>query len=203
MPSETDVLNDALGQIGAASIVAIDDGSTNANYCLTFYPTVRDGLLRSARWNFAETRVELAQDLTPPVTEYAYRYTLPSDLLKINEYAGANPVSVTAWPFENQRLLTRYKIEGRSLVSNDGQAFIVYTARITNPDLWDASFYQVVATWLASKLASAILHDLKMSAMLLSNAVNVLLPLAAAVDGQEGTPDRFIVNDLTWGRNRV
>lgn len=206
MASETDVLNDALGQIGAASITAIDDGSTNALACLTFYPTLRDGLLRSARWNFAEVRVQLAQDLTVPVTEYAYRYALPNDpwCLKVNDYAGANPTAaaVQVWPFERP-VTPRYKIEGRFLLSNDGTAYIVYTARITNPDQWDAIFYQLVTTWLASKLATALLHDPKMAAALLSNAVNALLPLAAAVDGQEGTMDAFVVNDLLWGRTGV
>ena len=207
MASETDVLNDALGQIGAATITAIDDGSTNANACLIFYPTLRDGLLRSARWNFAETRMELAQDITPPITEYAYRYALPNDpwCLKVNDYAGANPTTTaTFWAFESRlRLAPRYKIEGRYLLSNDGKAYIVYTARITNPDQWDAIFYQLVTTWLASKLATALLHDPKMAAALLSNAVNLILPLAVAVDGQEGTIDPFIVNDLLWGRGHV
>jgi hypothetical protein len=204
MPSETDCLNDALSQVGAAPISAIDDGSTNANYCLTFYPSLRDGLLRSHRWNFAETRQELAQEVTPPVTEYTYRYALPNDpyCLKVHEYAGGNPVAVVAWPFE-QQLLPRYKIEGRFLVSNDGQAFIVFTGRIENPDLWDATFYQLMTTWLASKLATAIHHDQKMSAALLTNATTILLPLATAVDGQEGSQEPFIVNNLLWGRNRV
>lgn len=202
MPSETDLLNDSLSQIGAAAITAIDDGSTNANHCLTFYPTLRDGLLRSHRWNFAETRLELAQDVTPPVTEYAYRYTLPATCLQVREYAGSNPTAATGVAFEYQRL-PRYKIEGRSLVSNDGKAFIVYTSRIENPDLWDAIFYQLVSVWLASKLATAIHHDAKMAMALMAYATNTILPLATAVDGQEGSQEPFIVNDLIWGRSRV
>ena len=83
MPAEVDCLNDALSQLGAATITDIADGSTNANHCLRLYPALRDGLLRSAHWNFAMTRVELAQDVTPPLFEFSYAYTLPADCLKL------------------------------------------------------------------------------------------------------------------------
>jgi hypothetical protein len=202
MASETDCLNDALGQIGAASISAIDDGSTNANFCLRFYAPLRDGLLRSHHWNFAIKRVELALDVVAPVTQYAYAYTLPADNLKVIDYAGANPTSLVApyvlWP--GVRYQPIYKIESGKLLSNDGQAWITYLRRVENPDEWDALFYQVVATQLASKLAAAIPKDMKKAEALLSQAVNILLPLALASDGQEGSTEPFVVDDLTWGR---
>lgn len=203
MASETDCLNDALTQIGAATVAAIDDGSANANKCLVLYPPLRDMLLRMHHWNFAVKRVELALDVTAPVTGFAYAYTLPSDNMKVVEYAGANPV-VSGEPYGlitgDQRAIPYYKIESGKLLSNDGQAWIVYIRRVTNADEWDSLFYQVLTTWLASKLALAIPKDTKKSAELLNMAVNVLLPQALAVDGQEGSTDRFIVDDLIWGR---
>jgi hypothetical protein len=203
VPSETDCCNDALGQIGAAKITAIDDESINANHCLVFYPPLRDSLLRSHHWNFSITRVQLAQDVAPPVTGFAYAYTLPPDCLKVIEYAGSNPV-LSGEPYglitDQYRPIPYYKIEGGKLLSNDGVAYIVYIRQVTNADEWDALFYQVIATWLASKLAAAIPKDMKKSAELLNVAVNVLLPQALAVDGQEGAQDRFIVDDLIWGR---
>src|SRR3990167_5668634 len=176
MPSQTDLLNDALGQIGAARITAIDDGSINANHCQTFYPALRRGLLRSHHWNFAEARVQLAQDAVGPVFEYTFSYTLPADLWRM------------------------FKVEGRKLLSNDGEVKIVYVQDVTDPNLWDAIFYQTIAAWLASKLASAISKDAKLSQALLIEATRVLLPLALAVDGQESLVTPFIVDDLMWGR---
>ena len=109
MPSETDFLNDALGQIGAARITAIDDGSVNANHCSTFYGPLRRSVLRSHHWNFAETRVELAQDVAPPAFEFAFAYTLPADLLKIKEYFGTNPdtTALVLLPDMGVRVLSR------------------------------------------------------------------------------------------------
>ena len=203
MASETDCLNDALAQIGAQPVSAIDDGTTNANLCLRFYPPLRDALLRSHHWNFSITRVQLALDVTPPVTGFAYAYTIPPDSLKVIDYAGSLPV-IIGIPYgmisNGVRLTPVYRIEGNKLFSNDGQAFIVYIKKVTNLDLWDPLAYQVLCTQLASKLALAIPKDGKKAAELMSTAMNVLLPQALAVDGQEGSIEAYQVDDLTWGR---
>ena len=200
MPSETDLLNDALGQIGAARVTAIDDGSTNANHCLTFYPPLRDGLLRGHHWNFIVTRVQLALDVLAPVSGYAYSYALPSDCLKVIDYGGTLPVSAGVVTLDQRYgVVEHYKIEGRKLLSNDGQAFITYLRRETNPDVWDAMFYQAMTAFLASKLASAITKDSKKS-MALWQQGETMLSQAMAVDGQENSIEPYIVDDLLWGR---
>ena len=202
MPSETDLLNDALSQIGEVSIGSISDGTTNADYCQALYPALLDSILRSHHWNFALTRVALSADVDTPVYEFAYQYTLPADCLKVVAYAGGDTSTVTMWYSEGYRAHPLpFKIEGRKLYSNDGVVYIQYLARKTNPAEWDALFYQVVATWLASKLAMAITKDAKKSNALLQQAVTVLLPMALAVDGQEGSIEPFHTDDLLWGRS--
>ena len=192
MPSETDLLNDALGQIGEDLITAIDDGSRNANACQDFYPELRDSALRSHTWNFAMTRVELALDATAPLYGYAYSYSLPTDCLKIVEYNG----STTGFG-------RRYKKEGAHILTNDTQVFIQYITRITNPDLWDAMFYQYLATHLASKLCSAIPKDTKKADALLKTAMEILLPTAMSVDSQEEPVQPIRSRALIWGRNPI
>jgi hypothetical protein len=199
--TETECLNDALGQIGAARITSIDDGSVNANHCLVFYRPLRDGLLRSHFWNFALKWVELAQDVPAPTLGYSYSYELPSDFLRLKQYAGSLPTTPDAFWFlhPGTRFLTNYKIEGTKLRTNDGQAFIQYVRRIDNPDEWDPLFYQGVATTLASKLAMAIRKDPKLSMALLSQGES-FISQAMAIDGQEGSSEPFVSDDLTWGR---
>jgi|SRR3989304_7130698 len=197
MPSETDLLNDSLSQIGANRITGIDDGSVNANHCLTLYPSLRKALLRSHHWNFAEHRAELAQNVTPPLFEFSFSYTLPSDSLKVKEYNGSSLDTTNLTLFD---VLERFKIEGRNLFTNDGEVKIVYIQDITDPNVWDPLFYQVLASWLASKLAMAITKNVEMSRSLLEDAVNILLPFAVAVDGQEGTITPFRSDDLIMGR---
>ncbi len=202
MASQTDLLNDALGQIGATRISAIDDGSINANHCQVFFPPLRDGLMRAHHWNFLITRVQLSLDVAVPVSEFAYAYTLPSECLKVLDYSGSAPsasTSMVAWPNGFPRYTPLFKIEGRKLLSNDGQAYIVYLRRETNPDLWDAMFYQTVVTFLAAKLAMAIPKDAQRALGLTQQGEHLLLA-AMAIDGQEGSTEPFVVDDLLWGR---
>lgn len=183
MPSEVDLINDALSQIGAAPITALDDGSVAANHAKRFYPSLRDAAIRAHHWNFAMARATLAASATPPPFEFTYAYPLPSDWLKIVQYNGKTNT-------------TEYRVEGRDVLTDDATVQIVYLRRITNPDVWDALFYQMMSTWLASKFANAIAKDTKKAESLLNQALSVLLPFATAIDGQEGSVEPMTVDDL-------
>lgn len=199
MPSETDLLNEALGQIGASRITAIDDGSVNAVHCKTFYDTTRDALLRMHHWNFATGRALLSASVTAPLFEYTFDYPLPADYLKMREYNSV-PVNSGNYIWWEGQWVSRYVIEGLSLLSNDTPVYILYTKRVIDPNIYDALFYQTLTTWMASKLANAIPKDHKKASDLLSMAMNLLLPSAVSVDGQEGTVVPLVSDSLTWGR---
>jgi len=198
VPSETDLLNDALGSIGASRITAIDDGSTNANHCQTFYPALRDAWLTFCHWKFNKARIELAADATPPLFEFAFSYTLPSDNLKLIEYNGVNTDTSSLVLFEFSTVF-RFKIEGNKLLTNDGAVKIVYLKRVTDPNLWTPLFYQGLSALLAGKLAMAIPKDARMSLAKFNEGQAIML-LAAAVDGQQGSVEPFRADDLMWGR---
>lgn len=193
-------LNDALGQCGFARVTAIDDGTVNANWCQTFYPKLRRAGLSLARWSFAETRLQLVQNVTPPAFEFAYSYAVPSDMLIIREYNGATLTPSAVDPNWWYAMAGRYKIESGNLYSNEGEVKIVYTRDETNVEKWSDLFYQMLSTWLASKLAMAIGKDSAKSSALYNQAIALGLPLAAAIDGQQGTVTPYVVDDLTWGR---
>ena len=193
MASETDCINEALGLIGASRISGLDEDSINARHALTFYAPTRDALLRMHHWNFATGRAALSASTTAPLFEFTYAYPLPEECLKVREYNGVPVTYAGQYP-------SRYTVEGRSILTNDTTVLIVYTARVTDLTRWDALAYQVLMTWLASKLAQAIPKDQKKSAELLQVAMNMLLPSALAADGQEGTVQALISDSLTWGR---
>lgn len=200
--SETDLFNDALGMIGQNPIRMAGDGSVSSNRCNTFYTPLRKGLLRSHRWNFAERRIQLAQISTGPTFGYTYAYQLPADCLRVWEYNGAGVQTSGFIDYYGlgTRHIPMFKVEGKSLVSHDSQAFVVYSQDINNPSLWDALFYQVIVTWLASKLAASIPKNDTKADALMKQAVNVLLPMALAADGQEGSTEPDPADALTWGR---
>lgn len=202
MSTETDLCNDALSQLGAATITSLGDGSINSNHCQRFYPQLRDARLASHHWNFALTWVQLSPDVTGPIAGFNFAYTLPADCLKVVNYGGALPSSpplIMTYNSPYTRILVQYKIEGRKLVSNDGTAYIQYLRRITNPDEWSPLFYQGVSSALASKLAMAIPKDEK-KAIALMQMAEMTFATAMAVDGQENSIEPYIVDDLIWGR---
>src|SRR3990172_1318213 len=167
----TALCNDALGQIGQDFITAIDDGSKAANLCARFFPELRDAVLRDHTWNCAMKRAALAQSATAPLFEWAYSYPLPADCLRVLRLGTNDDVG--------------WKIEGRNLVTDESSVKILYIARVSDPNQWDSMLYQALSAYLASKLASALPHDIKL-AMQMYELYRAKVRDAKAVDGQEG-----------------
>lgn len=206
MPSQTQFLNACLGRVGAARITAIDDGSTNANHCLDVYEATVKAALRSHTWDFADKYAQLELDVATPLLQFAYQYTLPFDFVRLVQYIGflttsvdQDPLIVTADPTLPVR--QSWKVQGRKILSNDSQAAIEYIRYVENPNEWDAGFYEMMVPWMASKLAYCIPKDSVMAANLISEAINLGLPMAAAVESQEGPSESYVSDDLVWGRN--
>lgn len=185
MPSVTDLCNDSLATIGEGPITAIDDGTIKANHCDRIFETLRDAVLRDHIWNFALKRIELAQTTTP-VFDWDYAFTLPADCLRVIRMGDNDD--------------TPWKIEGRRLVTNTSTAKILYIAIITDMNVWDTMAFQGLATWMASKLATAIKRDIKLAAGLRELYKDILRD-AKAIDGQEGIPDVVTATDLIDGRD--
>lgn len=219
MPNQTDLLNIALGNVGARRISAIDDGSANANHCATFYPAVLDGALRAGHWKFAGGRALLEQlgptpDPAVPLFEYIYAWQLPSDFIKLREYFDSSLNAPLVWDwndFDYHRYYDKFTIEtyipsnpsgappAKCILSMGNSAQIVYTRRITNPDLWATDFFWYVVKWLASELATAIPKDTKLSQDLMAEA-HAFEAMALAVNGQEQSTQPIQSDSLTWGR---
>ncbi len=181
MPSKTDLANDALGQIGQTFITNIDDDTETSNLVKRFLDEARDAVLREHNWGFARKRVELAATTTP-VYDWNYAYVLPADNLRIIRLGVSDDIP--------------YAIEGNTLVSNDATAFVLYIRKVEDTNLWDAMFYQLVSTLLASKLAMPLASSYKMASDLYSLYQSKLLD-AQAVDRQEGMTLPLTSTNLT------
>lgn len=199
MASETDLLNDALGQAGLPAIVSLTSNEPNAAWCRTFYPSLRQAFLRAYRPSCARKRATLQQNATLPAFEFAYAYDLPPDYLMLIAYNGGAPTVANLDP-DFQGVPAGWVIEAGQILTNDGEAFIRYIRDVPNPALWDSLFYQVLAATLSSKLISAVWKDITKSQMKLKEAMDLWMPPAMAADGQGDSLIPFIVDDLTHGR---
>lgn len=59
---ETEICNLALGHLGEAPIDSLEEDTAAGRACALYYEQTRDAVLRSHRWNFAQTRELLTPD---------------------------------------------------------------------------------------------------------------------------------------------
>lgn len=145
---KVEICNIALSRIGMDSIERIDEASQQARKCQQFYDVTRRNVLRAVPWPFATRRVRLAlKEETPPDYKYAYGY--PADAVCLRK--------LFADKFNNIPEKTPYKIvsnkTGKLLYTNVADAWIEYTADVTDCSLFDDGFIQAFSWKLAAEMA--------------------------------------------------
>src|SRR5215831_8196582 len=82
MPSDADIVNDALSKVGnTAFIDSLNDPTTEAQVAILHYERRRDEVLQSSDWPFATARANL-QDLGTTRNGWRKMYLAPPDMLK-------------------------------------------------------------------------------------------------------------------------
>ena len=170
MASVVDICNGALNQLGATTILSLTEDSKNARLCNSRFTQVRDAVFRSHPWNCLQTRVELASSTTAPAWGFSYKYDLPGDclrLLKILDYD------------------SNYKVEGRSILSNNSSMKILYISRVEDPNQYDELLRETLSAALGADIAYAITSNNTTSQNMIVNYQEKLKD-ARFVDSTEG-----------------
>lgn len=161
---ETTVCNMALGHIGADSISNLTTSrSTNAEYCNTYFETALNATLEGADWNFARVRRSLGvhNDAAPDDWSYAYQY--PSDCAKLRRLLHTDRRTNDPYPFEvalqNDKAL-------RWILTDLSPATAIYTAQITDLNLFSAQAIEAFSYKLASLIVVPITRKLEAAAPL-------------------------------------
>ncbi len=175
--SETEICNLALGHLGEGRVTSLEEDSVAARACALHFAAVRDQVLRSHRWNFAQDRVSLAQLAEAPAFGWAYQYELPADCLRVLEFNGTE---IGDW------ISNEFVIEGRKLLTDAGTARLVYLKRIVDVSLYDALFVEALAVKLAIVLSETIRGTTGKTAELERAYQSVVAPMARRVDANEG-----------------
>jgi hypothetical protein len=140
MASKLDIINLALGRIGATSITSETDGTAEQVLAIAVWDIARQSVLREHSWNFAVKDVELSKLSGITQFEFAYAYQLPSDNLRLLQVYG-NPV---------------FKIQGRTILTDQEVCKIKYVYDVTDTSGWDSAFTDVMAQRLACDMAYAL-----------------------------------------------
>ena len=191
MASVVDICNSALNLLGASAISALTDDSKNARLCNQRYEPVRDRVFRSHAWNCLHKRVQLAQNTTAPVVEYSYAYSLPSDCLRVLKIHNGTTDSIVSE--------MDYKIEGRNIVTNEGTVYLIYIAKITDPNLYDTYLQESISHQLAADLCYAITNNATLANNYMVRA-DERLREARFVDATENSLGTIESNEFTDAR---
>ena len=138
------------------------------------YEFVRDAVFRSHPWNCLVRRASLARNTTAPTWGYEYAYNLPTD-----------PFSLRVLRLE--KLDIDYKVEGRTIVSDEETMKIKYIARITDPNEYDTLLMETISARLAADTCYSITNSNSLVASMYS-LYEAKLKEARFVDATEGMP---------------
>ena len=192
MASVVQICNSALNQLGASSITALTEDSKNARICNERYETIRDAVYRSHPWNCLFKRVQLAQDTDTPAWGFTYQYTLPSDCLRVLQIKDYN---------------SDYKIEGRKLLIDESDVYLIYLAIETDVNQLDILLRETISAGLAQDIAYAITSNLQVT-KLMAEKYQAKLSEARHTDASEGyntnpavaPTDQIITEDFITSR---
>ncbi len=154
MASKVDLCNMALSHLGATEIALFDEATKNARICRRFYDQTRDAVLRDHPWGFAEREQVMALLGGQSSVRYEYAYQYPSDCLKIRSVEAANPIP-GAKPIDYKKV-SKADGTGPMILSDEANAVIIYTVRITDVNAFDASFIDAFALKMASVMATPV-----------------------------------------------
>lgn len=214
MTSEVDVCNRALSEIGSRTLISsLSEASPAGVQCALQYNALREQLLRAAPWGFARKTLALTTlgtlSAVPPTSPYPWlvKYLYPADCLKMRyilppPIPALNPNVVpdvssvplfSPWcaPSRQWRYLPAYddteSPPRKVLLANVLSALGVYTANVTDPDLWDPLFTNALVMALANKLVIPLSGNVAMKESYFKLADQAVMQ-ARAVDGNEAIP---------------
>ena len=188
MATEVSICSNALRRLGDDPITSLTDDTERARLCNSFYSDTRDAVLRLHPWNFAITRTSLAKLSTAPAYGFSNQFSLPT-----------NPYCLRVLGMEYEDYI--FKVEnvathGRVLLTDEATANILYVARITDTNLFDAMFVDVLTQKLAVDLAYPVTNSTTLQTQM-QKVFEKKLSEARSIDGQEGFMDDLVSDTFT------
>ncbi|MCK5604940.1 hypothetical protein KAR91_23825 [Candidatus Pacearchaeota archaeon] len=147
--TETEICNMALGHIGVPALTVFGESTPQGRACTKYYAAARDFVLRGHAWGFAEYRNYGALLTGQTLFGWDLAYQYPNDSIHMRRLWQEDE---TLPPIQFQVMLSANKIS-KIIVTNEAQAVLVYTLRLTNTASYDIAFVTALSWKLASDLA--------------------------------------------------
>jgi len=189
MASVTEICNRALGLLGEAKIVNLNDPNTNAEICDTLFPLARDKCFEDRKWSFCLTRVKLAPLLILPAFGYANQFQIPSDCFLLRSVDDSSGSGRLDWTREGDKILT-----------DASEIHVIYSVTVLNPDLWTNGFIEALTFKLASDMAIPITENATLRNTYEQDYFRKIAE-AAATDGGQGRQEKIRADSMVVARS--
>lgn len=133
----------AMDLLGVTPITSFEEGSPQAGVAARLYPAIRDQLLSSHPWHFAQRVLQLARRADPP-RGWSHAFAPPADMLELRGL----------WPSASltQEPVRMFDWQDGQIVAEHPDLWALYLARPAVPN-WPAPFAALVRYALAAEFA--------------------------------------------------
>jgi len=191
MPSQTAICNQALVKLGASTIINMDQETTEAVACKTFYTDTLYAVLDEYPWSFATKRYQLPRSGETPPLPFAAQFLIPSKVIRIVE-AGANPNF-------NRTNATEWQVEDGYILTNVGVMYIRAIMEVDDPKKYSPGFIRAFIARLAAEMCTAITSSATLQTKLMEEYAGVV-SRAISADSQQGRTRKYRSNQLIDSR---
>ncbi len=195
MTTQVEIVNIALGIIGANLITSLGDDSEEAKLATIHYNAALEATLELQPWSFAIKRFKPAQDAETPLFGWGFSYTVPSEIIRVLscDNIGAIPANMVEPNFVSEFEQIDFIIEDRKILAN---VEVVY-ARGIKRDVSEGKFPPLFVHMLSAKLAMLMALPLTQSNQIFQTAASLY-----AAFGSEATSRDQIQGRSKRIRNR-
>lgn len=176
MPTQVDIMNMALQQLGAKRIQAASQNTPEAASVAAAWQRSVDTILRAHPWGFAQVWATLAPAASAPPFGFACAYRLPAECLYL--------IDVRPLPDLKTAPAPRFVVE-RYVYTDARPCYARMVARQADTSYWPLDFCQALGMLLAASIAPSIVRDEGQKVRNLLELYEVWLDKARTADAAE------------------
>lgn len=153
MATKTSICNIALTNISAKNQISNieTDTSTEAKTCRVYYEDALKFTLADLDWGFATARIALSLLAETAPSDWDFTYVYPNNCIRARQlFTGVRRRGIEQIPFE-----VGLNSDGtiKVIYADQGNAVLLYTANITDPNLFPPAFVMLLSSYLSKLIA--------------------------------------------------
>lgn len=180
--SKLEIMNKALGMLGANQMRTLEDKTLESAAANNMYRPALDSVLAETDWTFAVKRVLLTlSENKKPAWGNGNYFELPSDLIKIVDVMNRN---------------IQWVREGNYIFTPASEFGLVYVARCVDPTFYPSYFIDAFSSKLAADMCYVLTNSTEKTMGMIELYKGEYLPIAKTKNAREKSNP--IIEDSHW-----